>query len=113
TALYGAQRPLAGLESRYVFNYPVNQAAIGWLGVLSHHIRGHARIGVTQRYTSAAYPLSEISASREFGRVEPFLQITNLTNTGYEEIAGVRMPGRAYRAGIEMKFGGRAPLASK
>jgi outer membrane cobalamin receptor len=113
TALYGAQRPLAGLESRYVFNYPINQAAIGWLGALPHRFHAHARIGVTERYSAEAYPLMEVSASRDFGHVEPYLEVTNLTNTGFEEIAGVRMPGRAYLAGVEVRFSRQARVLSK
>ena len=41
------------------------------------------------------------SLIRETGRIHPYLQITNLSNTGYEEIVGVRMPGRSFVGGIE------------
>ena len=106
TGLYGAQQALAGLESKYVFDYPVNQVSLGWLGSLPGLVQLRARAGITQRYRADAYPLMELSATRRFGALQPYFQVTNLTNTGYEEIQGVRMPGRAYLLGIEVTLVG-------
>jgi iron complex outermembrane receptor protein len=36
-------------------------------------------------------------------RIRPYVQLTNLTNTSYEEILGVNMPGRAAMAGVEIQ----------
>jgi hypothetical protein len=33
------------------------------------------------------------------------MRLTNITNTGYEEIEGVRMPGRTVLAGLELHLG--------
>jgi iron complex outermembrane receptor protein len=104
TGLYGAQQALAGLQSKYVFEYPVNQVSAGWLGWLPARVQLRARAGITQRYHADAYPLMEISATRRFGFLKPYFQVTNLTNTGYEEIQGVRMPGRAYLLGMQATF---------
>jgi iron complex outermembrane receptor protein len=41
------------------------------------------------------------------GRVHPFLQLSNLTNTGYLEIQGVPMPGRTAIGGLEWVIRGR------
>lgn len=101
TGIYGAQESTAVLVSKYVRDYPVHQATAGWLGSM-HNLRLRGRIGVTDRYKRGAYPLAEVSAVRSFRFVSPYLQITNLLNTGYEEIDGVRMPGRAYVAGLEL-----------
>jgi iron complex outermembrane receptor protein len=38
------------------------------------------------------------------GKVHPFLQATNLTNTSYQEIPGVPMPGRTIIGGVELVF---------
>jgi iron complex outermembrane receptor protein len=54
-----------------------------------------------QRYEQGAYPVWDLSLARERGSVHPYLQITNLSNTGYEEIAGVRMQGRSFVGGLE------------
>ena len=37
-----------------------------------------------------------MSVAREGGWIHPYLQMTNLSNTGYEEIEGVRMQGRSF-----------------
>jgi hypothetical protein len=37
-------------------------------------------------------------------RVEPYLQLTNISNTNYQEIVGVQMPTRAIVAGIEVEL---------
>lgn len=106
TGLYGAQQALAGLQSKYVFDYPVNQASAGWLGLLPGRLEMRVRAGITQRYHSDPYPLMELSATRRLGILHPYVQITNLTNTGYEEIQGVRMPGRACLLGMQVTFAG-------
>jgi iron complex outermembrane receptor protein len=59
-------------------------------------------VGVVQRYQQQAYPVWDGYISRTAGRVRPYLQMTNLSNTGYQEIAGVNMPGRAFVGGIEV-----------
>ncbi len=101
TGLHGAQEALNGEQSKYVFQYPVHAATVTWWGHAPQRIETHLRIGVLQRYGRDPYPLIELSAARAFSYAKPFVQLTNLTNTGYEEIPGVRMPGRAAIAGME------------
>ena len=36
------------------------------------------------------------------GIIRPYLQLANLSNTGYEEIPGVLMPSRSVIAGMEL-----------
>jgi len=47
------------------------------------------------------YALWDVYASYGGGSVHPFLQLANLTNTSYQEILGVAMPGRTVIGGIE------------
>jgi hypothetical protein len=84
SALYGAQQALNGLASKYLFDYPVNQVGLGCLGATYGGIRFRARTGITQRYHADAYPLMELSVTRDFGLAQPYCQITNASNTGYE-----------------------------
>lgn len=105
TGLYGAQQNLAGLQSQYVFNYPINQVTGNWMGAMPHAISFRLRVGVTQRYRTDAYPLVEMAVTREFRWAQPYAQISNVTNTGYEEIQGVRMPGRSYVVGLQLRLG--------
>jgi vitamin B12 transporter len=101
TALEGAQKALHGLQSEYVFNYPVNNARAQWSWRLKHQFLLQSRLGVVERYQRDPYPVWDESFVREAGRIHPYLQMTNLSNTGYEEILGVRMPGRSFVGGIE------------
>jgi hypothetical protein len=74
----------------------VHQATTEGLGELSRRVQMRARIGVTNRYGQGAYPLAELATTKSFGHLRPYLKVSNITNTGYEEVEGVRMPGRAY-----------------
>jgi iron complex outermembrane receptor protein len=103
TRLHGAQRALAGLQSRYVFNYPSHAAVAGWYGSL----RGwsaRTRVGVTQRRARDAYAVWDLYGARAMGRIRPFIQFTNLADVRYEEILGVAMPGRAVLGGLELRL---------
>ena len=100
--LFGAQDALNGLQSEYIFNYPVNQASLEWTENFAQGILLRSRLGVTERYQQTPYPVWDLSIAREAGRIHPFLQMANLSNTGYEVIAGVRMPGRSFTGGVEL-----------
>jgi iron complex outermembrane receptor protein len=102
TATFGAQSALGGSQSQYLFSYPVNRAAVEWFVHEPHGITLRPAFAVTQRFGLAAYTVMDLSASREAGRLHPYVQLTNLTNTGYAEILAVRMPGRGVVAGIEI-----------
>ncbi len=104
SGITGAQQSLGATLYKYVSNYPVNSASVAWLGKLPGGITSRFRTGVVQRYHRDAYPLVELSAMREFRYVRPFLQLTNLANAGYQEIQGVRMPGRQVMAGMEFTW---------
>lgn len=102
TNLTGVQAALQGLESEYVFNYPVNNGRAECTWDLAKQLIWHTRLGVVQRYQKSPYAVWDVSLVRERGFLHPYLQLTNLTNTGYEEIAGVRMPGRSFVGGLEV-----------
>jgi outer membrane cobalamin receptor len=100
--LTGAQSALHGLASEYVFNYPVNDARAEWRWTPIHSLLFESRLGVVQRYQQTACPVWDESLARESGRVRPYVQMTNLSNTGYDEILNVRMPGRCIVGGVEI-----------
>ncbi len=102
TWLDGAQSALHGLESEYVFNYPIHNAVFNWYASAGKWVMVNTRVGVEQRYERTAYPVWDVSLVHEHGRVQPFLQMTNLSNTGYAEIPGVPMPGRAFVGGVKL-----------
>ncbi len=101
TALRGSQEARAGLESRYVFNYPENQAIVSWQAEVAGRIAIRSRLGVLQRLGKSAYAVWDVYGTATRGRIRPFLQFTNLANVHYQEISGVVMQGRAVVGGIE------------
>jgi len=101
TGLHGSTQEFPGLISKYVFNYPSNNAVVSWLGEFRNVIAARTRVGITQRVGQDAYAVWDISLARATGRIRPYIQVANVTNTGYQEIPGVVMPGRSLAAGAE------------
>jgi iron complex outermembrane receptor protein len=101
TGLQGVQQSLNGLVSRYVFNYPVNNAVFGWQGMLPGRIFARTQVGATQRFGRDPYAVWEAGIGREFGALGARLSFSNLANTRYQEIEGVVMPGRSVVFGLE------------
>lgn len=103
TALHGAQSAEGGNESKYVFNYPTQDAAVAWQMLTPRGILARTRLGVVKRYQLNPYALWDVSVAWTKPRIRPYVQLTNLTNTSYEEIMGVNMPGRAVLVGVEIQ----------
>jgi iron complex outermembrane receptor protein len=102
TGLYGAQKSLNGLQSRYVFNYPTADAVVAWQGSLPWKILARSRLGVVSRYSRDPYALWDAAVGREFEHFAAHLSLANLTDTQYEEIQGVLMPGRSVVFGVDL-----------
>lgn len=115
TGLHGSQDPLQALSSRYVFNHLRHDGIVGWQGMLPGKVIGRTHVGVAERYCGSAqcangktgssrgeaYGLWDINFMRQFGYVNARLGLTNLTDTRYEEIQNVLMPGRSVVVGLE------------
>jgi outer membrane receptor protein involved in Fe transport len=102
TGIHGAQKPLPGVTSKYVFDYPTHHASFSWFVQFKDEISVRNQLSFVQRFGHDVYPVWDVSISRSRGHVRPFLQLSNLSNTGYEEIPGVRMPGRGIMGGVEL-----------
>ena len=102
TGLYGAENALNGLESRYVFNYPTADAVVAWQGRLPGKFVARSRVGVTSRYQRDPYGIWDAAIGREFQHLAAHLSFSNLTDTQYEEIEGVIMPGRSVVFGMDL-----------
>ncbi len=101
TYIVGAQNVLGTQQSEYVFNYPVHNASLEWLTSWREGINpAHPASASPKRFHQDAYPVLDVSLMRSLGRLQPFVQMTNLTNTGYEEIQPIRMQGRAFIGGV-------------
>jgi iron complex outermembrane receptor protein len=99
TALRGADISAAEVEmSKYTFYYPIHSGVVEWRGMVSHYVVARTRIGVVDRLSTSPYAVWDASAAWAQGWVRPFVQLTNISNTVYEEIQG-RAAAEARRAG--------------
>jgi iron complex outermembrane receptor protein len=105
TGLSGAQDALHGLESEYVFNYPVENIHATWTAAIRHAVTVSNTVQLVERYHQTVYPVWDTSMTRETGRLRPYLRLGNLSNTGYQEISGVTMPGRSITGGVVLWVG--------
>lgn len=100
TGLHGVSNAVQGFQSKYVFNYPIHSGLVSWQGNY-RGVAARTRLGVLERQGRAPYAAWDIYGARSGGRIRPFLQLTNLTGTTYQEIAGVAMPGFGVVGGVE------------
>jgi len=100
-ALHGVNAGSEVLLSKYTFNYPVRSAVAEWRGSVKGLVLARTRVGVVDRLNRDPYAVWDASAVWARGRVRPFVQLTNMTNTMYQEIPGVPLPGRGALGGLE------------
>jgi iron complex outermembrane receptor protein len=101
TALHGVQQALSGLQTKYAFNYPVNDGVIAWSGRLPAKLVTRTRIGVVDRFSQEPYALWDAAVAREFSHLAAHVVLSNITDTQYDEIPGVIMPGRSVVFGLD------------
>ena len=103
TWLLGEQDTVPFGETKYTFNYPSSSGVVSWQAGLPAGILFRTRIGVLNRRSAAGpYALWDLHLAGSRGRVHPFLGISNVTSTSYQEIQGVAMPGRTIIGGLEL-----------
>ena len=107
TTLEGSQQALQGLQSEYVFNYPVQNAVADWIGQWKNGVLLRQRVRVVNWFGRGVAPVWDASAVYDKARVQPYVQMTNLSNTGYQEIVGVQMQGRSFVGGVQVVLGRR------
>jgi iron complex outermembrane recepter protein len=105
TAIRGAQAAFSDLFSKYVFNYPSQSAVAQWRGTFGHGLVARTRIGALNRRGRDPYALWDFYCGWSRHALRPFLQLTNITSTQYQEIPGIVMPGRAVVGGVEWLVG--------
>ena len=105
TGVHGAQSALHGLESEYVFNYPVQNIHASWSSALGRDFVLTNAVEIAERYQQTVYPVWNATLTHDMGKLRPYLRLTNLSNTGYQEITGVNMPPRAIVGGVALQLG--------
>jgi outer membrane cobalamin receptor len=107
TGIKAQQPSLNGLTPIYAAAYAVNNANFEWTDDLPHGILLRTRVGVEQHVGQTAYPVWDMEAAKQTGWVRPYVQIANLSNTGYAEIllpSVVQMPPRSFSGGLEFEL---------
>jgi iron complex outermembrane receptor protein len=102
TGLHGQQDTISAGATKYSFNYPKNSGVFSWTAAPRANFLFRTRVGVLDRRARTPYALWEAYAALPHGRLHPFVQASNLSNTSYQEILGVPMPGRTILGGIEL-----------
>lgn len=105
TELSGAQDALHGLQSEYIFNYPVENMHATWTAALGRSLTVTNAVQVARRYGQSAYPVWDAALTHDSGRLRPYVRFKNLGNTGYQEISGIAMPGRSIGGGVSIWLG--------
>jgi iron complex outermembrane receptor protein len=113
TQLVGAQASLNGLQSEYALNYPVENIHATWTASLGHNLTMINAVQIAKPYqqsgqppwNASPYPVWNASLIRDTGKLRPWLRLGNLSNTGYQEINGVAMPGRSITGGVSLWLG--------
>ncbi|MEO8657584.1 MAG: TonB-dependent receptor [Bryobacteraceae bacterium] len=102
TGLRGGQEARGAVFSKYAFNYPEHTGIVSWQGELPGGLVARTRVGATKRYARGVYGVWDVYLAYGRGRVHPYAQFTNLTDTRYQEVLGVGMPGRGVVVGIDI-----------
>ena len=102
-----ARREKLGLSQTLVAaRMGTSQSAVAqWRGTFPHGLTARTRIGALNRRARDPYALWDFYCGWSRHSLRPFLQLTNITSTQYEEIPGVVMPRRAIVGGIEWLVG--------
>ncbi len=100
--LRGSEDTVPVGATKYTFNYPVHSGVVAWQAALGRGMVVRSRVGILKRLDRSTYGLWDLYAAETRGRVHPFVQISNATNTYYQEIQGVDMPGRSILGGVEV-----------
>jgi len=110
TQLFGAQAPLNGLQSEYALNYPVVNIHATWAASLGSILTVTNSVAIAEPYqqpgippwNASPYPVWNAALTHDSGKIRPYLRLDNLSNTGYQEINGVAMPGRSIIGGVSL-----------
>jgi iron complex outermembrane receptor protein len=104
---------LNGLESEYALNYPVENIHATWTAALWHDLEFTNSVAIAKPYqqpgnppwNSTPYPVWNAALAQTSWKLRPYLRLANLSNTGYQEIQGVAMPGRSITGGVSIWLG--------
>lgn len=91
------------LLSKYLLEYSRHALVGSGSVVLPFGVSWGQRVEYRARYDGQTYWLAETRLSRRVGRLELYVEATNLLNQSYQEIAGVTGSPRWIRAGVSVR----------
>lgn len=94
--------PIAGL-SKYVLDHARHGLAGDIVVPVTRNTRISARLEHRVPVARPSYTLVDLRAQQQWGRVTFFAEGSNVFDARYVEVAGVAMPGRWLRTGIELR----------
>src|ERR1039457_2367350 len=100
--MHGTEDTIAAGFSKYTFNYPTGSGVFAWQITPRANFVFRTRVGALARPAQSPYALWDLYAALPRHKVHPYLQVTNTTNTSYQSIPGVPMPGRTIIGGVEL-----------
>ena len=102
TALHGTEDTIAAGFTKYTFNYPTGSGVFAWQIAPRGNFVLRTRVGALARPERSPYALWDVYVALPRHKVHPYVQVSNLTNTSYQSIPGVAMPGRTIVGGVEL-----------
>jgi iron complex outermembrane receptor protein len=102
TGLHGTQDTIAAGFTRYTFNYPAANGVFAWRITPRGNFLLRTRVGAIERPGRSMYALWDIYAAMPHGKLHPYIEVSNATNTSYQSIPGIAMPGRTIIGGVEL-----------
>jgi iron complex outermembrane recepter protein len=102
TQLHGAQDTIAAGFTKYTFNYPTASGVFDWQITPRGNFVLRTRVGALERQQRDPYALWDVYLALPRHKVHPYLQVGNTTNTSYQSVPGVAMPGRTLIGGVEL-----------
>ncbi|HUP05426.1 MAG TPA: TonB-dependent receptor [Bryobacteraceae bacterium] len=91
-------------QTKYTFQYPKQTGIVAWEAGFANGVMFRTRLAVRDRYGVGPYALLDASAAYSRGRFRPFVELTNITGTSYQEVQGVDMPGITAMGGVELSL---------
>jgi iron complex outermembrane receptor protein len=95
--------PSLALLSKYVLEYARHQSGVSVATPLVAGVRGALTLDHRDRLDGQTYVLGSLRLSRKVGRGDLFVDVRNLFNQHYREIAGVDLPGRWATVGVSLR----------
>lgn len=91
-------------ESRYLLDYLKNQVQVVLVNELLWDVEANWFLRFNNRINLSNYTLLDLKITKEFKLFSLYVSATNLFNKKYEDIPGVKMPGRWIIGGIKFSF---------